>query len=35
MKQFMDETFLLTTPTAEALYTKVAKEKPIIDYHCH
>ncbi|MBQ1965506.1 MAG: glucuronate isomerase, partial [Clostridia bacterium] len=35
MKQFMDETFLLTTPTAEALYTQVAKEKPIIDYHCH
>lgn len=35
MTEFMDQDFLLTTPTARALYHGVAKELPIIDYHCH
>jgi glucuronate isomerase len=35
MRQFMDENFLLTNPTAERLYHEYAKEMPIFDYHCH
>lgn len=35
MKAFMDADFLLTTPTAKALYHDVAETLPIIDYHCH
>ncbi|QAS52186.1 glucuronate isomerase [Halobacillus litoralis] len=35
MKNFMDETFLLNTETAERLYNNYAKDMPIIDYHCH
>ena len=35
MEKFMDEDFLLTTPTAKWLYHEVAKKLPIIDYHCH
>ncbi|MDX2246088.1 MAG: glucuronate isomerase [Bacteroidia bacterium] len=35
MKSFLDENFLLQTPTAEYLYHFHAKEMPIIDYHCH
>src|SRR4051794_28468613 len=35
MKNFMDETFLLSTDTAVTLYNEFAKEMPIIDYHCH
>ncbi len=35
MKRFMDENFLLTTPTAQTLYHSSAKEEPILDYHCH
>ena len=34
MKNFMDENFLLQTPTAIELYHHV-KGLPIIDYHCH
>jgi len=34
MKKFMDEDFLLDNEIAINLY-KVAKEMPIIDYHCH
>lgn len=34
MKEFMGEEFLLNTETAINLY-KVAKELPIIDFHCH
>ncbi|MCL2077022.1 MAG: glucuronate isomerase [Oscillospiraceae bacterium] len=34
MKKFMDENFLLQTPTAERLYATV-KDLPIIDWHCH
>ena len=35
MKAFMDESFLLHTPTARHLYEDYAKDMPIIDYHCH
>ena len=34
MKQFMDESFLLSTPTAEALFD-ACKNEPIFDWHCH
>jgi len=30
-----DEDFLLSSPQARALYHDVAKDLPIIDYHCH
>jgi glucuronate isomerase len=35
MKPFLDEHFLLQTPTAQRLYHGHAREMPIIDYHCH
>lgn len=35
MKNFMDEEFLLSTPTAQKLYHEYAEVMPIIDYHCH
>jgi glucuronate isomerase len=35
MKKFLDEHFLLQTPTAQKLYHEFAKTMPIIDYHCH
>jgi len=35
MKAFMDENFLLDSPTAVKLYHEFSKELPIIDYHCH
>ena len=35
MKPFMDEHFLLHTPTAQDLYHHHAAPMPIIDYHCH
>ena len=35
MKAFMDADFLLTTPTARALYHDYAAAMPIVDYHCH
>lgn len=35
MKQFMDNDFLLETPTAKRLYHEHASKLPIIDYHCH
>ena len=35
MKKFMDDDFLLSTPTAVELYEKYSKDLPIIDYHCH
>ena len=34
MKAFLDDDFLLTTPTARRLY-QVARSLPILDYHCH
>lgn len=35
MKKFMDQDFLLSTPTAQHLYHDYAEKMPIIDYHCH
>jgi glucuronate isomerase len=35
MKKFLDENFLLQTPTAQRLYHEYANGLPIIDYHCH
>ena len=34
MKAFLDDDFLLATPTARRLY-QVARSMPILDYHCH
>jgi glucuronate isomerase len=34
-KPFLDENFLLDTPTAERLYHEYAAPQPILDYHCH
>lgn len=34
-KTFMDDDFLLETPTARKLYHEVAAPQPILDYHCH
>ena len=35
MKKFMDEDFLLSTETAQALFHEYAEKMPILDYHCH
>ena len=35
MKPFLNDDFLLTSPTARILYHNYAKQTPIIDYHCH
>ncbi len=35
MKPFLDENFLLQTPTAQKLYHEFARHLPIIDYHNH
>ena len=35
MKPFLDEDFLLDSPTAADLYHGVAAKQPILDYHCH
>ena len=35
MKPFINEDFLLETPTAVELFHEYAKPQPIIDYHCH
>jgi glucuronate isomerase len=32
---YLDENFLLHSPTARRLFHEVAAEQPIIDYHCH
>ena len=32
---FMDDNFILSTGTAQRLYHGVAKDQPIVDYHCH
>lgn len=34
-KAFMDENFLLNSPTAETLFHEHAKDMPIFDYHSH
>jgi glucuronate isomerase len=35
MKEFMNEDFLLDSPTARELYFDHAAQLPIYDYHCH
>ena len=35
MKPFIHDDFLLETDTARDLYHRIAKDLPIIDYHCH
>jgi glucuronate isomerase len=35
MKPFLDEDFLLDSPTAMRLFHDYAADQPIIDYHCH
>ncbi|MBN1608975.1 MAG: glucuronate isomerase [Polyangiaceae bacterium] len=35
MKPFLDEDFLLDSPTAARLFHDYAADQPIIDYHCH
>lgn len=35
MKPFLDEDFLLTTPSARHLYHDFAEGMPILDFHCH
>ncbi len=32
---YLDENFLLHSPTSRRLFHEVAKDQPIIDYHCH
>ncbi|MFM7181499.1 MAG: glucuronate isomerase [Verrucomicrobiales bacterium] len=32
---YLDDNFLLHSPTAVRLFHEVAKDQPIIDYHCH
>ena len=32
---YLDENFLLHSPTARRLFHEIAKHQPIIDYHCH
>lgn len=35
MNRFMNEDFLLNSPTAKTLYEDYAKDQPIFDFHCH
>ena len=35
MKPFLDQDFLLNTPSAQKLYHTYAEGLPILDYHCH
>lgn len=35
MQKFLSDDFLLNNETAKTLYHDYAKNKPIIDYHCH
>ena len=35
MKAFLDQDFLLQSPTAQTLYHQYAASMPIIDYHNH
>ena len=32
---YLDENFLLHSPTARRLFHEVAQDQPILDYHCH
>lgn len=35
MDRFMNEDFLLQSPTAKTLYEDYGKDEPIFDFHCH
>ncbi len=35
MKKFLDENFLLYSPSSQQLYHEFAKNMPVIDYHSH
>lgn len=35
MKQFMDDSFMISNETGLKLYNDYAKDMPIFDYHCH
>jgi glucuronate isomerase len=35
MQRFLDDDFLLGTGTAVELYREFARDRPILDYHCH
>lgn len=35
MKPFLDQDFLLSTPSAQRLYHDYAETMPVLDYHCH
>ncbi|MDH3649784.1 MAG: glucuronate isomerase [Saprospiraceae bacterium] len=35
MKEFLDDHFLLESPTSQQLFHDYARDLPIIDYHCH
>ena len=35
MKPFLDQDFLLDTPTSRTLYHQYAAKEPVMDYHCH
>ena len=35
MKAFMDQDFILSNEVAKKLYHEVAKDMPVLDYHCH
>ena len=35
MQLFLNDAFLLSTPTARTLYHDYAEAMPIVDYHCH
>ena len=35
MRPYIDDDFLLSSDVASDLYHRVAKDLPIIDYHCH
>lgn len=35
MKEFMNQDFLLSTPTARTLFHEYAEKTPVLDYHCH
>ncbi|MDB6076392.1 MAG: glucuronate isomerase, partial [Akkermansiaceae bacterium] len=32
---YLDDDFLLHSPTARRLFHEVAKKEPVYDYHCH
>ena len=31
----INDSFMISNPTGKKLYLEIAREQPIIDYHCH